>query len=98
MINSIQEVYSGGSPMSPMIARKLLVHQHEKTKQDFVTNLSERELLILNHLAKGMSYKMVAAESKLSIDTIRSHVKNIYEKLQVHSVTEAIYKVYHDKK
>jgi len=97
MINSIQEVYSGGSPMSPMIARKLLVHQHEKTKQDFVTNLSERELLILNHLAKGMSYKMVAAECIISIDTVRTYIKRIYEKLQVHSVTEAVNKVYLQK-
>ena len=78
---------------------KVLAKQHgpqEPQKSNF--NLTEKEKNVLRHLANGLSYKMVAAESKLSIDTIRSHVKNIYEKLQVHSVTEAIYKVYHDKK
>jgi DNA-binding NarL/FixJ family response regulator len=59
-----------------------------------VLDLTSREIEILDHLSQGMSYKMVAAQLHLSIDTIRSHIKKIYEKLHVHSATEAINKVY----
>lgn len=99
ILQYIREVHEGGAPMSPAIARKVLAKQHgpqEPQKTNF--NLTEKETNVLKHLANGLSYKMVAAESNLSIDTVRSHVKKIYEKLQVHSVTEAIHKVYHGKK
>lgn len=99
ILQYIREVNEGGAPMSPAIARKVLAKQHgpqEPQKANF--NLTEKELNVLKHLANGLSYKMVAAESNLSIDTVRSHVKKIYEKLQVHSVTEAIQKMYLQKK
>ncbi len=99
ILQYIREVHEGGAPMSPAIARKVLAKQHEPQEpQKTNFNLTEKETNVLRHLANGLSYKMVAAESNLSIDTVRSHVKNIYEKLQVHSVTEAIHKVYHGKK
>ncbi len=99
ILQYIREVHEGGAPMSPAIARKVLAKQHgpqEPLKTNF--NLTDKELNVLKHLANGLSYKMVATESNLSIDTVRSHIKKIYEKLQVHSVTEAIQKMYLQKK
>lgn len=97
LLNSIRDVHNGGAPMSPSIARKVLQLPFAKGNSKQENNLTERELLILNLLAKGYSYKLVAAEMILSIDTIRSYVKRIYEKLHVHSVTEAVHKVFIDK-
>lgn len=99
LINSIQEVHNGGAPMSPVIARKVLqmpfANQNDNISE---FNLSQREIEILKLLSKGLSYKMVAEELFLSIDTVRSYIKRVYEKLHVHSVTEAIHKVFIDKK
>lgn len=95
LITAITEIVKGGSPMSPSIARKVLsmiANPVAASKQ--VLDLTSREIEILDHLSQGMSYKMVAAQLHLSIDTIRSHIKKIYEKLHVHSATEAINKVY----
>ena len=54
--------------------------------------------VILKHLSKGLSYKMVANEMVISLDTVRTYVKRIYEKLRVHSITEAVHKVFIEKK
>ena len=97
LINSITEVVNGGAPMSPSIARKVLQFQNSKESFTERNKLSERELEIINLLAKGMSYKMVATECFISIDTVRTYIKRIYEKLQVHSVTEAVHKVFIQK-
>lgn len=95
LLSAIAEIVKGGSPMSPSIARKVLsmaVQSTPTVKHDL--DLTAREIEILDALSKGLSYKMVAAQLNLSIDTIRSHIKKIYEKLHVHSATEAINKVY----
>lgn len=97
LLESIREVKQGGAPMSPTIARKVLAlpfakkSQHEESPD---TKLTSREEDILGLLAKGYSYKMIATELFLSIDTIRTHIKKIYQKLHVHSVTEAVHKVF----
>jgi DNA-binding NarL/FixJ family response regulator len=65
--------------------------------ENVASSLSAREMEILSLLSKGYSYKMIATDIHLSIDTIRTHIKKIYQKLQVHSVTEAIHKVYINK-
>lgn len=99
LIKNIIEVHNGGAPMSPSIARKVLRIPTETSSiknQNF--NLTEKEIGVLNALAKGLSYKMVASDQLMSIDTVRTHIKKIYEKLQVHSVTEAVHKVYINKK
>ena len=84
--------------MSPSIARKVIEFQKQLSgKKGRALDLNDREYQILSLLSRGNSYKMVAEEVNLSIDTIRSHVKKIYEKLHVHSVTEAIHKVFIDK-
>jgi ATP/maltotriose-dependent transcriptional regulator MalT len=60
-------------------------------------NLSEREKQVLSLLVNGYSYKMISAEMFIAIDTVRSHIKKIYEKLQVNSKSEAVAKAFKDK-
>jgi DNA-binding NarL/FixJ family response regulator len=98
LLSSIKEVKNGGAPISSTIARKVLQLPFASGKESNDTyNLSEREIDILKHLSKGLSYKMVAIEMIISLDTVRTYVKRIYEKLHVHSVTEAVHKVFIDK-
>jgi DNA-binding CsgD family transcriptional regulator len=82
--------------MSPSVARKVLERfstiQKVSTKNEF--DLSEREKEILQLLVKGMSYKLIADACFLSIDTVKFHIKNIYEKLQVNSKAEAVAKAF----
>ncbi len=98
LLSSIQEVHAGGAPMSPSIARRVLTQPLvSNSENNFLKLLSERELEILRLLSKGFSYKMIAEELYISIDTVRTYVKRIYEKLHVHSVTEAVHKVFIEK-
>lgn len=92
ILAAIQEVYEGGAPMSPGIARRVMQSLHRSTLPTELDQLTPREATILSLLAAGNSYKMVAAEAGISIDTARTHIKRIYEKLHVHSVTEAVAK------
>ena len=96
LINSIDEVIAGGAPMSPSIAKMVIASMHRSKDADGY-QLTDREKEVLSLLAKGNSFKMMASELFVSIDTIRSHIKKIYEKLQVHSQTEAVYKAYKEK-
>lgn len=90
MLDFIRETYDGGAPMSPTIATKVLkmVHQSAPRQRNF--DLSDREKEVLACLVKGMSYKLIADACFISIDTVRGHIRNIYEKLHVHSKGEAI--------
>mgnify|MGYP001367865909 CR=1 FL=1 len=89
---SIKDVLGGGAPMSSTIAKKVLsFFSQKKEKEDF--NLTLREKEVLNLLVKGYTYKMIAQECVISMDTVRSHIKKIYEKLSVNSNIEAINKV-----
>ncbi|HTE25903.1 response regulator [Flavitalea sp.] len=92
VIEAIRDVVNGGAPMTPSIARRVLQHfGNKKTNpNDETYNLSKRELDILGQLVKGLSHKMIAAELNISIFTVNNHVKNVYQKLQVHSVSEAV--------
>lgn len=99
LLTAIKDVKNGGAPISPSIARKLLQLPLATGKaKESTYNLSEREIEILILLSKGLSYKMVAKELIISLDTVRTYVKRIYEKLHVHSVTEAVHKVFIEKK
>ncbi|HKC36815.1 MAG TPA: response regulator transcription factor [Chitinophagaceae bacterium] len=90
LIDAINEVIEGGAPMSPSIARKVLnSFQQGKSNKYF---LSAREIETLQLLIKGYSAKMIAAELKISFDTARYHLKNIYNKLHVNCGKEAIVK------
>jgi DNA-binding NarL/FixJ family response regulator len=89
-LDFIKETYEGGAPMSPSVAKKVLnkVAEQNSTKKDF--NLSDREKEVLSCLVKGMSYKLIADACFISIDTVRGHIRHIYEKLHVHSKGEAV--------
>ncbi len=93
ILDSILEVYNGGSPMSGQIARKVIASFQQKDTIDDSELLTQREKEILKSLAKGLRYKEIAFEFNIGIETVRSHARNIYEKLQVQSRTEAINKI-----
>ena len=77
----LESVSNGGAFMTPKIARKVI----ENFKTPKVTNLSDRELDVVNGILEGMSYKLIADQNNISIDTVRSHIKNIYKKLSINS-------------
>lgn len=95
LLEAIREIHAGGSPMSSAIAR-LVVGSFQREMQQRIQDdkLSEREKGILDQLANGLMYKEIAARANISTETVRKHVRNIYEKLQVSSRMEAIRKVY----
>jgi len=93
IIEAIKDVSSGGSPMTPEIAKKVLAHfSRQPLKNESIYNLTQREKDILFCLTQGYSYKMIASQLQLSIDTVRFYIKQIYLKLQVNSAPEAIAK------
>ncbi len=98
LLEYIQEAQSGGAPMTSSIATQVLQMfssiNHQKG-EDY--NLSEREKEVLSLLVNGYSYKMISAEMYIAIDTVRSHIKKIYEKLHVNSKSEAVAKAFKDK-
>jgi len=94
IIQSISEVYRGGSPMSRSIARKVIESFHSQGLKEIKYDLSKRESEILNLLSKGYRYKEIGAKLFISTETVRTHIRNIYGKLQVQSRTEAINKYY----
>jgi DNA-binding NarL/FixJ family response regulator len=93
LLDAIHELREGGAPMSPDIARKVVTMFQQviapKTEEH---HLSSRELEVLKLLADGHSYKTAADALSISLDTIRFHIRNIYEKLHVHSKSEAVLK------
>jgi len=93
ILDSIMEVYQGGSPMSGQIARRVIASFQHKDSIDDSELLTQREKEILKSLAKGLRYKEIAFEFNIGIETVRSHARNIYEKLQVQSRTEAVNKI-----
>jgi len=93
IIAAIFDLYRGGSPMTASIARKVLLHfQHPPAAPSTDYHLSARELEIVRGLVAGYSYKLIADDLHISIDTVRSHIRSVYDKLQVNSKTEAILK------
>jgi DNA-binding NarL/FixJ family response regulator len=96
--NAIRNVISGGAPMTASVARKVLqMVPQAKNEEQEKSDLSARETSILQLLVNGYSYKMIATELKMSIDGVRFHIKKIYDKLHVHSATEAVSKALKDK-
>jgi len=95
LITCIQQIHAGGSPMSAAIAR-LVVNSFQQNVRGNILDaqLTDREKSVLDHLANGLMYKEIAAKATISTETVRTHVHNIYQKLQVSSRMEAIRKVY----
>jgi DNA-binding NarL/FixJ family response regulator len=96
LIEGIRDVLEGGAPMTSSVARKVLQmftqQSSDRSKNEF--DLTDREIEILSMLAKGMSYKMIAEAGGITFHTVNSHLKKIYEKLHVHSATEAVSKMF----
>lgn len=93
IIQAIEQLVSGGSPMSPEIARKVVSFFHKTPSQaPGVSDLTKRETEILTQLAKGFMYKEIAENLGIGMETVRTHLQHIYGKLQVHSRTEAVVK------
>jgi DNA-binding NarL/FixJ family response regulator len=99
LLKAIDEALNGGAPMTPSIARQVLrfVGSTENRKQPEDFKLTPRETEILSLLVQGLSYKMIAERCFISLPTVNSHIQHIYEKLQVHSVVEAVTKAIGNK-
>ncbi len=98
LLEYIGDVATGGAPMTSSIATQVLKMFSELPQQANIEyNLSEREKQVLQLLVNGYSYKMIANDMFIAIDTVRSHIKKIYEKLQVNSKSEAVAKAFKDK-
>lgn len=98
-LDAIKEVQSGGSPISPGIARRMLELFQKNVpapgKADY--GLTDKEKEVLQQLVSGKSYKMIAAAMGLSFETVKTHIKNFYTKLHVHSAPEAVAKAILEK-
>lgn len=97
IVDSVHSVFSGGSPMSPAIARKVLTYFHEPAGPAPVPGesaefepMTPREKEILEALVDGLSYKMIASRLSISADTVKNHIQGVYRKLHVNSKGEAI--------
>ena len=98
LIHSIREVLDGGAPMSPSIARMVISNMQKGIPiADNDYQLTNREKEILQLLSRGNSFKMIAADLCISLDTVRTHIKRIYDKLHVRSQIEAVSKAISEK-
>lgn len=95
LLEAVSDLYNGGSPMSSEIARRVVASfQKAASPSPDLAALTPREKEILDLLAKGYLYKEIAAELFISIETVKRHIHNIYEKLHVQTRTEALNKVF----
>jgi len=95
LLEAVRELHEGGAPMSPDVARKVVeMFQEVAPPRNVEHRLSPRESDVLKLFAAGHSYKTAAAALELSEDTVRFHVRHIYEKLHVHSKSEAVLKAF----
>jgi DNA-binding NarL/FixJ family response regulator len=108
LLSQLKAIASGGSPLTPDVARTVLSLLREKTSKRISgqffrsasptkLDLTEREHAVLQALVKGLSYKQVGLQLNISIDTVRTHIRAVYRKLQVHSVAEAVARAIREK-
>jgi DNA-binding NarL/FixJ family response regulator len=95
ILEEVRSVAAGGSPLTPSVARSIVAHLRASPPAAAAApsaswNLSEREMDVLRQLVEGHSYKQIAAVLNVSIDTVRTHLRHVYRKMQVHSAGEAI--------
>jgi DNA-binding NarL/FixJ family response regulator len=98
LLESVREAVDGGAPMSPQIARRVIAHfqpPHRPAPAGY--DLSPHEVRILRLLVEGHHYQSAASELGVSVNTVRFHLRNIYEKLQVHSKAEAVAKALRER-
>lgn len=95
IIQSIKAVHEGGAFMTPVVALKVMNHfQNKQKEQNPLEHLTPKEQEVLNYLAEGLSYKLIADKMNISSGTVNNHLKKVYEKLHVHSAGEAISLMY----
>jgi DNA-binding NarL/FixJ family response regulator len=94
---SLKDVLDGGAPMTSSVAKKVLnfIPKNNTKSNEEIGSLSKREAEILEHITQGYSYKMIGEKLFIATETVRTHIKRIYKKLQVNSATEAVYKFTH---
>ena len=93
LLEAIRDVHGGGAPMTPQLARRVVQFFSKPAEGELsVSRLTPGEREFLGQLANGYAYKEIADRMKISIDTVRSYVRTVYEKLHVHSRTEAVVK------
>lgn len=93
LLDALREAYEGGSPMSPDIARKVVAaFQHPAPSEASEYGLTPHEVRIIRMLANGDSYREVADQLGITVNTVRNYIRSIYEKLQVHTKSEAVSK------
>jgi len=92
MKQAIEIIHAGGSMMSPPIARKVMEHFRAGRKKKVNSPLTGKEKEVVLGLVDGLSYKMIADTASISIETVRTHIKNIYKKLHVHCKADVIRK------
>lgn len=91
ILDAVRQVHDGGAPMSSSVARKVVQFFSQRPKgADELTRLTEREHVVLQKLSEGLSYEEIGTALAISINTVRKHIRAIYEKLQVNSRTEAV--------
>jgi DNA-binding NarL/FixJ family response regulator len=98
LVNAIREVYEGGAPMSPGIANRVLKAfrlSKQSSKNDY--HITDREHQVLELLARGFSYRMIGIEFSISPETVKRHLKNIYQKLHVQCGPEAVAKAIRER-
>jgi len=93
LIAAIKLVYAGGSPMSGSVARRIVEHFQQPKNDPQIESLSQREKEILDLLVAGLRFREIAERLFIGLETVRTHVRHIYEKLQVNSRAEATFKV-----
>jgi DNA-binding NarL/FixJ family response regulator len=91
ILDSLEELYNGGAPMSTSIARKVINRFKEPEAKD-ILNITEREKEILTLLSKGLLYKEIGEQLHITTGTVKQHIHKIYEKIHVQNRTEAINK------
>ncbi len=98
IVEYIREAHNGGAPMTPSVAKQVLklFSQPFQNKKD-LQSLTAREQDVLTLLVRGFSYKMISAELDVSLETVRTHIKNTYAKLHVNSKSEAVIKAIQNK-
>lgn len=92
IIKAIRDLYNGGSPMSPFIARKVISSFQQTVSSDAGNLLSQREKEVLELISKGLLYKEIAQQLGVGTETVKKHLKNIYQKLHVQNKIEALNK------
>ena len=96
IIEALKDVYNGGSPMTPSIAKKVL-GAFPKVNNQNTEPLTDKEREVLQQLVSGKSYKQIAEALSIGIETVRTHIKHIYSKLHVSSMSQAVAKAINQK-